>query len=104
VAAVVFGFDRATLYLRLEPADGRAAALAAARVEVDVAVRSDASTAGERHVILRSRAGSFTIDGAPGGRNAHGRTVELGVPFALLGAQADDKLLLTIRLFDAASD
>ena len=26
------------------------------------------------------------------------------MPFALLGAQADDKLLLTIRLFDAASD
>ena len=94
VAAVLFGFDRKTLYLRLEPADGRAAELAAARLEVEVAV-------GPRTVALSSTAGALTIDGARAGQgaSAHGRTVELAAPFASLGAQPGDRLLLTLRLF-----
>ncbi|MDB4971583.1 MAG: glycoside hydrolase family 57 [Myxococcales bacterium] len=97
VAAVVFGFDKTTLYLRLEPSEGRAAELAATRVEIDIAV-------GDRRVVVRSRHDALTIDGAPGGRNAHGRAVELAVPFAQLGVKTDDKLRLGIRLFEAASE
>jgi hypothetical protein len=103
VQAIVFGFDRSTLFLKLEPSDGRAAELAAARLEIDIAVAA-ASGGPQRHVPVVSRAGSLSIDGLPGGRNAHGRTVELALPFAQLGAQPDDKLHLTFRLVDAASE
>ncbi|HEY2749026.1 MAG TPA: glycoside hydrolase family 57 protein [Polyangia bacterium] len=91
VAAVLFGFDRKTLYLRLEPADGRAAELAAARLEVDVAV-------GDRHVVIASTPDGLTVDGKRDGGSAHGRTVELAAPFAALGAAPNDRLLLTLRL------
>jgi alpha-amylase/alpha-mannosidase (GH57 family) len=107
VQAIVFGFDRSTLFLKLEPSDGRAAELAAARLEVDIAVAAAAPAAAgasPRHVPVVSRDGSLSIDGLPGGRNAHGRTVELALPFSQLGAQPDDKLHLTFRLVDAASE
>lgn len=93
VAAVVFGFDKSTLYLRLEPSDGHAAAVAAARVEVEVAV-------GDKRVVVRSTKEALTVDDRPAGKNAHGATVELAVPFALLGARANDRLALVFRLFD----
>jgi hypothetical protein len=97
VAAVLFGFDRKTLYLRLEPADGRAAELAAARLEVEVAAPGENA----RRIVLSSQKGELTIDGtrAGAGANAHGRTVELAAPFAELGAKPGDRLLLTLRLF-----
>lgn len=93
VAAVLFGFDQKTLYLRLEPADGRAGQLAAARVDVDVRL-------GERHLVLTSTGGGVTLDGARAGTSVHGRTVELATPFSTLGARTHDKLLVTVRLFD----
>ncbi|HSN33529.1 MAG TPA: hypothetical protein VLU41_12655 [Ideonella sp.] len=93
VAAVLFGFDRKTLYLRLEPSDGRAAELAAARLDVDLRL-------GDRSVPLSSTAaGGLVVDGTRAGSSAHGRTVELAAPFATLGAKAHDKLLVTLRLF-----
>jgi alpha-amylase/alpha-mannosidase (GH57 family) len=92
VAVILFGFDKKTLYLRLEPADGRAAELAEARVEVEVAI-------GQRRVVLSSTAGTLTVDGARGGSSVHGRTVELATPFSSLGAQPNDRLLITVRLF-----
>ncbi|MGZ3427508.1 MAG: hypothetical protein ACXVCV_12705, partial [Polyangia bacterium] len=97
VAVVLFGFDRKTLYLRLEPADGRAAELAAARLEVEVVGAGE----GGRRVALSSAAGVLTIDGASAGAgaSAHGRTVELAAAFAQLGAKPGDRLLLTLRLF-----
>jgi hypothetical protein len=96
VAAILFGFDPTTLFLRLEPSEGRAAELAAARVEVDLA-------AGDRHVVLRSTAEGLRIDEKPGGESAHGRTVELAAPFARLGVRSGDRLTLTVRLFAADS-
>ncbi|HEX9103152.1 MAG TPA: hypothetical protein VF997_13165, partial [Polyangia bacterium] len=93
VAAVLFGFDRQTLFLRLEPADGRAAELAAARLEIEVRV-------GERRVVLTSTPAGLMLDGARAGSSAHGRTVEVAAPFAKLGAKAGDQLLVTLRLFD----
>jgi len=95
VAAVLFGFDRKTLYLRLEPADGRAAELAAARLEVDVALPSQ----GDRHVLVASSPSGLSVDGRREGGSVHGRTLELAVPFSAFGARADDRLLLTLRLF-----
>jgi hypothetical protein len=94
VSSVLFGFDRKTLYLRLEPADGRAAELAAARLEVDVALA-------DRHVIVSSRGdGVVTVDGTRAGTSAHGRTVELALPLSSLGAvAANERLVVTMRLF-----
>jgi alpha-amylase/alpha-mannosidase (GH57 family) len=93
VTAVLFGFDRKTLYVRLEPAEGRAAEVAAARVELEVAV-------GERRMVLSSTAAGVTVDGTRAGSSAHGRTVELAVPFSSLAVKPKDALLLTIRLYD----
>jgi len=94
VSSVLFGFDRKTLYLRLEPADGRAAELAAAHLEVDVALA-------DRHVIVSSRGdGVLTVDGTRGGTSVHGRTVELALPLSSLGAvAANERLVVTLRLF-----
>ena len=92
VAAVLFGFDNKALYLRLEPADGRAPELAAARVEVDVAI-------GQRHLLLSSTTNGLTIDGVAGGASAHGRTVELTAPWSSLGVRPGERLLMIVRLF-----
>jgi len=93
VATVLFGFDRKTLYLRLEPADGRAAELAAARLELDLGIN-------DRRVTVTSTANhGVTIGGARAGTSAHGRTLELAMPFTAVVANAGDKLLLTLRLF-----
>ena len=60
VSSLLFGFDRKTLYLRLEPADGRAAELAGARLELDVAIPAQS----DRHVAVASRGdGALTVDG-----------------------------------------
>ncbi len=95
VAVVLFGFDRKTLYLRLEPAEGRAAELAGARRELEVVV----STKADRRVVVSSTPAGLVIDGKRDGASAHGRTVELAAPFAALGATPNDRLLLTLRLF-----
>jgi alpha-amylase/alpha-mannosidase (GH57 family) len=92
VAAVLFGFDKKTLFVRLEPAEGRAAEVAAARVEIEVG-------GGARTRLLSSTAEGLRLDGEREGGSVHGRTVELAVPFAALEAKPGDKLLLTIRLF-----
>jgi hypothetical protein len=92
VANVLFGFDKRTLYLRLEPAEGRAAELAAARLEVEVA-------GGARTRLLSSTSAGLHLDGQRQGASAHGRTVEIAVPFAPLEAKPGDRLLLTFRLF-----
>jgi len=93
VAAVLFGFDKKTLYLRLEPTDGRAAQLATARLDVDVRVA-------DRQLVLSSTGAGLVLAGARAGTRAHGRTIELATPFATLGARTHDKLLLTLRLYD----
>lgn len=100
VSLVLFGFDRKTLYLRLEPADGRAAELAQARVDVEVALPHK----GDRQIVASSRPdGSVTVDGARAGASVHGRTVEVALPLSALGVAAGDRLLLTLRLFAGAA-
>jgi alpha-amylase/alpha-mannosidase (GH57 family) len=96
VAAILFGFDRKTLYVRLEPSEGRAPELAAARLELDVRI-------GDRRLALSSTAAGVVLDGARAGTSAHGRTVEVGTPFSTLGARAGDTLFLTLRLYDGAA-
>src|SRR6185503_15426707 len=85
-------FDRKTLYVRLEPSEGRAPELAAARLELDVRI-------GDRRLALSSTAAGVVLDGA----SAHGRTVEVGTPFSTLGARAGDTLFLTLRLYDGTA-
>jgi hypothetical protein len=98
---VLFGFDRKTLFLRLEPADGRAAELAGARLEVDIAIPGQ----GDRHVAVGSRSdGVVTVDGARAGTSVHGRTLELALPLSSIGVVANERLLLTLRLFAAEGD
>jgi alpha-amylase/alpha-mannosidase (GH57 family) len=93
VADLLIGFDPSTLYLKLEPSEGRAAELAAARVEVEV-------TVGDKRVLLRSTRDGLAVDERPAGKNAHASAVEIAVPFALLGAKPKDRLALAFRLHD----
>jgi alpha-amylase/alpha-mannosidase (GH57 family) len=93
VATVLFGFDRQTLYLRLEPADGRAAELAAARLELELAVND------RRVTVISTGKDGVTIGGTRAGTSAHGRTLELAMPFTAVVASTGDRLLLTLRLF-----
>ena len=84
-----------TLYLRLEPTDGRAAELAAARLEVDVAVGE------RRHVIAVARRPSVA---APSTASATAAAPTVApsswpCPSRALGAAPNDRLLLTLRLF-----
>ena len=96
VAAVLFGFDRKTLYLRLEPADGRAAELAAARLELDVATSprvtgtSRSRRRGDGALIRRRRAR---------GASVHGRTLELALPLVIARRRSPTSAALTLRLF-----
>ena len=101
VSNIFFGFDRAQLYLRLEPADGRAAELAAAAVELHLSV-------GPRRLLVRSTGSGVLVDEADGdkrsaavGEAAHGRTVELAVPFLRLGVKAGERLAFNVRLLSA---
>jgi len=104
-AVIRFGFDRSTLFVRLEPSEGRTAELAAARVVVEIA-------AGARRLRLRGDGAALTVEEAEGdawlargdGEMARGRTVEMAAPFALLGVQPGERLSLTFRLFAADSD
>jgi alpha-amylase/alpha-mannosidase (GH57 family) len=100
VEAIHFGFDPASLFLRLDPSAARARELEGARLEVDV-------TIGKRHLRLtavpheweleETRDGQWDSLGR-GGPVALHRTLELGVPFSRLGAQPGDHLELTFRL------
>ena len=93
---MLFGFDSKTLYLRLEPADGRAAELAAARLEVDVAVSSQ----GDRHALVSSsRERRRLVDGTARRRQRPRPHARAGGALRALGARANDRLLLTLRLF-----
>lgn len=99
-AAILFGFDRANLYLRLEPSEGQAAALLGARLEVDIAagarrlrlVGADALAVEEE-----TDAGWRTIGSGALGR---ARALEAAVSLGRLGLQPGDRLALTFRLFD----
>jgi alpha-amylase/alpha-mannosidase (GH57 family) len=105
VATILFGFDRQQLYLRLEPQEGRAPELAAARLEVEIAVdarRLLLTCDGER-VRIDERADSEWRQRDQAGPAARGRVLELAVPFARLGVDAGARLALTFRLVDAAS-
>ena len=101
-AAILFGFDRGNLYLRLEPFEGQAAALLAARLEIEIA-------AGTRRLRL---VGDETLDVAEPdghgwrviGSGTLGRTraLEAAVSLGRLGAQPGDRLALTFLLVDKA--
>jgi alpha-amylase/alpha-mannosidase (GH57 family) len=100
VAAILFGFDREQLYLRLEPSEGRAGELAAARLEVELAV-------GARRLRLVTDGDSVRVDERSGeeyrerdrcGPVARGRALELAAPFARLGVTPGDRLALGFRL------
>jgi hypothetical protein len=99
VAAVLFGFDRDHLYLRLEPSDARLHDFAGALLDVEIAV-------GERRIDLRARDGRLIQSASDGERKdghvAHRKTLELQVPLAFLGVRAGDRLSIVLRLVDAA--
>lgn len=102
VAAVLFGFDAANLYLRLEPSDGLAATVLGARVEVEVAAgaRRFRLVGGDALDVQEPDGDGWRSVG--GGTIGRARALELAVPFARLGAAAGDRLSLTFRLVDPA--
>jgi hypothetical protein len=110
IDVIRYGFDRGHLYLRLEPAPGRAGELA------DLTLRADLR-AGERHVGLEaSKAGwriaELTADGVSALEKpvadplsglaepvAFGRTIEIGVPFERLGLKPGERVQMSLRLY-----
>jgi hypothetical protein len=100
VESIHFGFDHETLFLRVDPAPDRAKDLEGATLDVDV-------TVGTRHLRLVLVPHEWQLEeAAEGGWRALGRggpaavhrSLELGVPFARLGAKAGDKLELSFKL------
>jgi alpha-amylase/alpha-mannosidase (GH57 family) len=91
VATLLFGFDRANFYLRLEPSPSRAHELSSATVTLEIA-------AGERRIVARTVADEVAVDEKRGGRVAHKKTLELAAPLSLLGVAAGEKLALVVRL------
>jgi alpha-amylase/alpha-mannosidase (GH57 family) len=103
VSALHFGCNGEALFLRLDPADGAGARLAALTVEVDVVAGG-----AERALVADPGASGFVVaraGGAPGavelavaGRIARGGIVEIELPFAALGAGPGTGLELAVRL------
>jgi hypothetical protein len=96
VAAIRFGFDRTTLYLRLEPSEARASELAAVRLDLELAV-------GETRTVVHARGDELVVEGVESRRGGHvvqRRTLELAAPLTLIGARAGDRLSLVLRLLD----
>jgi alpha-amylase/alpha-mannosidase (GH57 family) len=96
VTMIRFGFDRVTLYLRLEPSDARATELMSATVDLEISV-------GEARVLWHLGGDELVREGAEtehGGQVARRRTLELAAPLVLLGARAGDRLSLVVRVRD----
>jgi alpha-amylase/alpha-mannosidase (GH57 family) len=80
-AIVRFGFDRSTLYLRLEPSDDKRDALLAARIELDVRVAERRLALPESEIKV-----------------ARERVIELALPFARVGAKSGDSVEIEVQL------
>jgi alpha-amylase/alpha-mannosidase (GH57 family) len=100
IETIYFGFDRSTLYLRLDPTAARAAELDGVKVEVDLTVE-------KRHLRLLISPSGWELsqvdesgwrDLGGGGMVAFHRTIEVGIPFARLGAEPRDRITLAFRL------
>jgi hypothetical protein len=102
VSSILFGFDRDQLFLRLEPSDGRAAELSAARLEVEIAVgarRLRLTIDGDGDSVrVDERAGEEWKSRDRTGPLSRGKALELAAPFARLGVAAGDRLALAFRL------
>jgi alpha-amylase/alpha-mannosidase (GH57 family) len=104
VERVRYGFDPATLYVRVEPSAARAAELDGATLEIEIEL-----AAGARRLVLRARGAEWQLADAGGAQlgaggpaavdaTAAGRALEIGVTFARLGVAAGDRLELALRL------
>jgi hypothetical protein len=100
VEAIHFGFDRATLFLRLDLAPEHKRELDDATLEVSLSLKA-------RQLRLTLIPHEWQLEeAADGGWRALGRggpaavhrTLELGVPFARLGAEPGDRIELSFRL------
>ena len=108
VDSILFGFDPTTLYLRLDPNPARAAELDGVRLEVEVTLQSGAPLTRQLRLDVFGEAWELSeaVDGdwrslGRGGPAALLRALELGVPFARLGAKSGDRLELSFRLKQA---
>jgi alpha-amylase/alpha-mannosidase (GH57 family) len=111
VAAVLFGFDRERLFVRLEPSDGRAHELATARLEIELRIgtRRLRLVYGDGEAARNDVRIDEESDGAwkprdRGGPAARGKTLELTVPFMRLGVVAGERLALSFQLFADGGD
>jgi alpha-amylase/alpha-mannosidase (GH57 family) len=98
IETIRYGFDRAYLYLRLEP--GRAAELDGATVEVEISVAA-------RHLRVVANASGWRLSEAAdgtwrdlggGGPAAFHRGLELAITFARLGAVPRDRMTIAFLL------
>ncbi|HEY7954298.1 MAG TPA: glycoside hydrolase family 57 protein [Polyangia bacterium] len=109
VERIHFGFDRATLYLRLDLAPGGAAELTSSGevtlevivLEGDRRMRLRLPLTKESHTdwILDEAAAGGWRELAHGGPTRIGRAIELGVPFARLGLAAGARATLAFQLW-----
>jgi alpha-amylase/alpha-mannosidase (GH57 family) len=105
LSRVRFGLDRQRLSLRLEPSPSRAEVVAGATVELEL------QTGVRRFRVRLAKAPRYTLDEADGeawrscgedGPAAHGATIDLGVPWARVGAAPGAPIALVVRLVRGA--
>jgi len=97
---LLYGFDSARLYLRLDPASGNAAPR-----ELSVEVLAPLST---RIAVSAGGGGGATItggDGAPvpGAEAAFGEVVEMALPFGALGARGGEPVEIIVHVLESGA-